>query len=469
MSRWEKIGLLRTSRKPVKKELRSIGIEKLSLHVLKKQEYPVTTANSTINIERLNEHFDRVCIFDSNREINDKKHLFTPRIIAIGATEEFISQGQKDCLEELQRFCDKKKRWLFGYLTYDLKNTIEQLCSKNEDGLNFPMIHFFSPKVVIRQNEDSFSLFYDDESLSEKEANEIYKLCFSPAPEEKNKRDNQITIRSKILKGEYIDSVNKLKQHIREGNIYEINFCQEFYAENISIDTATVYKKLNVISSAPFSAFGKFGAHHLICASPERFLQKRSSKLISQPIKGTIRRSENVMEDEQLKKELQNNAKEQSENVMIVDLVRNDLSRIAKKGSVNVDELFGIYTFKQVHQMISTVSCEIKENISFTDILKSLFPMGSMTGAPKISAMKLIEEYESTKRGLYSGAVGYISPDGDFDFNVVIRSILYNSENSYLSFMVGSAITDKAQAEQEYEECLLKAKAMFDALGVNMH
>ena len=152
---------------------------------------------------------------------------------------------------------------------------------------------------------------------------------------------------------------------------------------------------------------------------------------------------------------------------MIVDLVRNDLSRIAKKGSVQVDELFGIYSFKQVHQMISTVSCEIDSTVSFTEILKSMFPMGSMTGAPKVSAMKLIEQYESTKRGLYSGAVGYISPDGDFDFNVVIRSILYNSENKYLSFMVGSAITDKAQAEQEYDECLLKAKAMFEVLATN--
>ncbi|MGZ4158296.1 MAG: chorismate-binding protein, partial [Bacteroidia bacterium] len=189
--------------------------------------------------------------------------------------------------------------------------------------------------------------------------------------------------------------------------------------------------------------------------------------LISQPIKGTAKRSENILEDERLKNDLQNNLKERSENVMIVDLVRNDLSHIAKRGTVKVEELHSLYSFKQVHQLISTVSCELKENISFTDILKSTFPMGSMTGAPKISAMKLIEEFESTKRGLYSGAVGYISPDGDFDFNVVIRSILYNADNNYLSFMVGSAITDKANAGQEYEECLLKAKAMFEVLSTN--
>nr|MBA3971024.1 anthranilate synthase component I family protein [Bacteroidota bacterium] len=243
--------------------------------------------------------------------------------------------------------------------------------------------------------------------------------------------------------------------------------CQEFFAENVVIDTSSVYKKLNTISSAPFSAYCKFGSHYVLCASPERFLQKCGNTLISQPIKGTIKRAENPKEDEKLKIELRSNKKEQSENVMIVDLVRNDLSRIAQKGSVKVNELFGIYSFKQVHQMISTVSCELKEGLTFTDILKTTFPMGSMTGAPKVSAMKLIEQYETTKRGLYSGAIGYIRPNGDFDFNVVIRSILYNADKKALSFMAGSAITDKADAFQEYDECLLKAKAMFEVLSDN--
>ena len=294
----------------------------------------------------------------------------------------------------------------------------------------------------------------------------MFDFTFQENSQNSNLEPKKIEIQSKISRTEYIHSVEKLKEHIRKGDIYEINFCQEFFAENASIDTTEIYKNLNAISGAPFAAFCKFDTHYLMCASPERFLQKRGNKLISQPIKGTIKRSENRETDDQLKNELLHNEKERSENVMIVDLVRNDLSRIAKKGSVNVDELYEIYSFKQVHQMISTVSCEIENTVSFTEILKSMFPMGSMTGAPKISAMKLIEQYESTKRGLYSGAVGYISPEGDFDFNVVIRSILYNSENKYLSFMVGSAITDKAQAEQEYEECLLKAKAMFQALRI---
>jgi para-aminobenzoate synthetase component 1 len=149
---------------------------------------------------------------------------------------------------------------------------------------------------------------------------------------------------------------------------------------------------------------------------------------------------------------------------MIVDLVRNDLSRTATKGSVEVAELCKIYTFKQVHQMISTVVSEVENTTSQVEIIKSTFPMGSMTGAPKISAMNIIEELEETKRGLYSGAVGYFTPEGDFDFNVVIRSILYNAKNQYLSFSVGSAITSEATPESEYEECLLKAKAMFEVL-----
>ena len=451
--------------KSTNKDVRSIEFEKLSLHVLKRQTYTRSTMLQNINIDGLNERFDRVCVFDSNESENDKKHLSSSKLIAIGTTQEICIYSSQTCLSELQQFCNSNKGWLFGYLTYDLKNEIEQLHSGNTDKLDFPLLHFFSPKVVLQIENENISVIYDDKFVSESEVKEIYDFAFSINTETTNKNQKPLEIQSKITKEEYIHSVKKLQNHIRKGDIYEVNFCQEFFAENAKINTTEIYKKLNTLSGAPFAAYCKFGKHYIMCASPERFLQKRSNKLILQPIKGTIKRSKDKNTDEQLKKELLNNTKERSENVMIVDLVRNDLSRIAIKGSVRVDELFGIYSFKQVHQMISTISCEIDNKISFTEILKSTFPMGSMTGAPKISAMKLIEEYESTKRGLYSGAVGYISPEGDFDFNVVIRSILYNSESNYLSFMVGSAITDKAKAELEYEECLLKAKAMFEALA----
>lgn len=433
----------------------------------KKHIHKFTKGDKNINIDGLIKRFDPVCIYDSNETLNDKKHIVSSKLIAIGATQELRIHSSDKVLDALQHFYDSKKGWLFGYITYDLKNEIEQLSSNNSDKLGFPLLHFFSPKIVLEIEEHFVTAFYDDEFTTDKEVYEILDICFDKTKKEVETKT--IKLQSKITKEEYIQSVEQLKEHIHKGDIYEINFCQEFFAENAIINTVDIYNKLNTISSAPFSAYCKFGIHYLMCSSPERFIQKRANKLTSQPIKGTIKRSDIIKEDDQLKNDLQNNIKERSENIMIVDLVRNDLSRIAKKGSVTVDELCKIYSFKQVHQMISTISCEIKKNISFTDILRSMFPMGSMTGAPKISAMNLIEKNESTKRGLYSGAVGYITPDGDFDFNVVIRSILYNSENKYVSFMVGSAITDKSLAEKEYEECLLKAKAMFEVLQTHSY
>ncbi len=243
------------------------------------------------------------------------------------------------------------------------------------------------------------------------------------------------------------------------------NFCQEFFAEDTVIDPLAVFLKLNEISPNPFAAFFKWKGNYVLCASPERFLAKRGEKLISQPIKGTAKRGVDDAEDEAIKQELRNHTKEQQENVMIVDLVRNDLTRSAKQGTVKTEELFGIYTFNQVHQMISTVVCELEDGISAIQAIKNSFPMGSMTGAPKISAMQLMEQYEHSRRGVYSGAIGYFCPDDDFDFNVVIRSLLYNQNKKYLSFQTGSAITYHADAEKEYEECLLKAQAILEALG----
>ncbi len=433
--------------------------------MLKHLKYYLQPDCSNINIEALNERFKNVCIFDSNSQYNSETPSQFDKLIAVGCVEEFIINDSIDLFEHLQQFYDKRKGWLFGYITYDIKNNIEQLCSENADKLSFPELHFFCPKVVLQINENIVSVFYDADFLSEKETEAIFNLCFSPPNKKSENNFYEINIQSKITKQEYIDAVNQLKQHIRKGDIYEVNFCQEFFVEDLEMDTVSIYEKLNEISRAPFSAYCKFDKQYLLSASPERFLKKSGNKLISQPIKGTIKRAENKLEDDALKQKLKNDAKERSENVMIVDLVRNDLSRIASRGSVSVDQLFGIYSFKQVHQMISTVSCKLQPITSFTDIIKSTFPMGSMTGAPKVSAMKLIEQFESTKRGLYSGAVGYVTPDGDFDFSVVIRSILHNAENKYTSFMVGSAITDKANAEQEFEECLLKAKAMFEVLN----
>jgi para-aminobenzoate synthetase component I len=243
-----------------------------------------------------------------------------------------------------------------------------------------------------------------------------------------------------------------------------VNLCQEFFAENTLLDPLAVFERLNALAEAPFSAFLRWQRRYLLSASPERFLKKTGRRVVSQPIKGTRRRGKNAEEDEHIRRELAASEKDRAENVMIVDLVRNDLSRHCLPGSVRADELFGIYTFPTVHQMISTVSGALPPGADGLRLLRDAFPMGSMTGAPKVMAMQLIEQYERSRRGLYSGALGYFDPDGDFDFNVVIRSVLYNAESGYVSASVGGAIVYDSDPEQEYEECMLKAEAMIASL-----
>ena len=372
-----------------------------------------------------------------------------------------IKTDYHNAFEDLKQYQQTTKDWLFGYLAYDLKNTNNALSSNNYDGLLFPDLYFFQPKKLFLLKGNVLEIQYlnvcDDEVDSDFEA---ILAQNNPAFE----KLNSPTIVPRISKAAYIEKTQKMLEYIQQGDIYEANFCMEFFAENAQINPIETYQKLATISQTPFAAFFKNNEHFLLSASPERYLRKAGTQVISQPIKGTAKRFEDPIEDEKSKSDLASDAKERSENIMIVDLVRNDLSQTANKGSVKVEELCAIYSFKQVHQMISTISSEVSNTISPIDILQTTFPMGSMTGAPKLSAMKIIEELEATKRGLYSGAIGYFSPVGDFDFNVVIRSILYNKNNNYLSFSVGSALTSLAIPEKEYEECLLKAKAMLHVL-----
>lgn len=366
-----------------------------------------------------------------------------------------------NAFDELKQFQQLTKDWLFGYLSYDLKNDVENLKSNNFDGLNFPDLFFFQPKKIFilkgNELEIQYLMLCDDEV--EEDFEEIIKT----------NSDTFVTlsgveVKQRISKDLYVQKVNKMLEHINMGDMYEANFCMEFYAENAVINPLEKFQKLNEISQAPFSVFFKNNKQYLLSASPERYITKIGDKIISQPIKGTSKRFSDPIEDEKSKNILASDAKERAENIMITDLVRNDLSHTAQKGSVEVEELCGIYSFLQVHQMISTVTSKLDSQYSPVDVLKTTFPMGSMTGAPKISVMEIIENLEETKRGLYSGAIGYFTPEGDFDFNVVIRSILYNQENKYVSFSVGSAITSLSIPEKEYEECLLKAKAMHEVL-----
>lgn len=407
--------------------------------------------------------FREVVVLDSNVESNENQLYKSYDLIVAVEAFTSIQTDYEKAFEDVYQYQSKANDWLFGYLSYDLKNDVEHLKSQNFDGLQFPDLYFFQPKKIYLLKGNTVEIQYlnmcDDEVESDfEEINERQKA--------KGKSQKAlINIQQRISKENYLKKTEKMLGHIHRGDIYEANFCMEFFAEDASIEPVDIYQKLNQISASPFAVYFKKNQHYLLSASPERYLKKEDEKVISQPIKGTAKRNLDVELDEQNKMDLQNNPKERSENIMIVDLVRNDLSHTATKGSVEVEELCEMYTFKQVHQMISTIVSNVEHTTSPIEILRTTFPMGSMTGAPKISAMQIIEELEETKRGLYSGAVGYFTPTGNFDFNVVIRSILYNSENNYLSFSVGSAITSEAIPEKEYEECLLKANAMFEVLG----
>jgi para-aminobenzoate synthetase component 1 len=398
-----------------------------------------------------------ICCFLDNHQYSSG-YQTVECLAAAGVAASFAPSA--NILQELKRFDREQNDWLFGHICYDLKNETEKLRSDHPDHIGFPVIYFFRPQTVLQLKEHQLVI----SSLTE-EPEEIYtQLLQQPTnlkpqttADPKLQTPNQIQPR--ISKKQYIATIQKLLQHIARGDCYEINFCQEFFSENTGIDPLYTYSQLTGISPNPFSCYYRINSKHLLCASPERYLQKKGNSILSQPIKGTFKRdSSNKTADEALKQQLRQSEKDKAENVMVVDLVRNDLSRVCKEGSVKVDELFGIYSFPQVHQMISTVSGELKNEMDLSDILHATFPMGSMTGAPKKRVMELIEQYESTKRGIFSGAVGYLSPEKDFDFNVVIRSILYNSANGYLSYLVGGGIT--AYSDPEYEECLLKAEAI---------
>jgi para-aminobenzoate synthetase component I len=403
--------------------------------------------------------FREVAFLDSNNHKN--AYSSYDSMLAVDAFTSLQTNAHL-AFEDLNQYQLQSKDWLFGYFSYDLKNEIEALNSSNFDGLDFPDLFFFQPKKLFLLKNNKVEILYlnicFDEIETDFEAiNKIEIL-------DTIKQTGLVNIEQRISQEDYLKKVSQIAACIQKGSIYELNFCMEFYKENAVINPFETFNDLNKVSKSPFAAFLKNNQHYLLSASPERFLKKHNNKVISQPIKGTAKRHFDKQTDENAKIALKTSLKERSENIMIVDLVRNDLSHTAEKGSVIVEELCEIYTFEQVHQMISTVVSKVTPQTNPTNIIKTTFPMGSMTGAPKIAAMQLIEQFEESKRGLYSGAMGYFTPENDFDFNVVIRSILYNAKNQYLSFSVGSAITALSKPKDEYQECLLKAKAIFKIL-----
>lgn len=401
--------------------------------------------------------FDTFCFLD-NHQYQLQPH--SQECLLGAGIRSVYNPGQGEAMQGLQQYInDHKQHWLFGHLAYDLKNELDQqLHSSHPDGIGFSDLSFFQPAIVAKLNASTLTIEAEDPAF-------VFAEIDATSSDDPIISQQVPTIQQRFSREEYLATIHRLRQHILRGDCYEINFCQEFFAEDAVIDPVKTYTRLSDLSPNPFSALYKRGECWLICASPERFLSKQGRHILSQPIKGTSKR---IRDDEALDLEnrqaLQNSVKDRAENVMVVDLVRNDLARVCEKGTVKVDELYGVYSFPQVHQMISTISGQLTRDATFADIIRATFPMGSMTGAPKKRVMELVEQYERTRRGIFSGAIGYMSPTGDFDFNVVIRSLMYNAQSRYLSFQAGSGITFYSDPEQEWEECLLKAAAIRLAL-----
>jgi para-aminobenzoate synthetase component 1 len=346
----------------------------------------------------------------------------------------------------LKQFSEKHPGWIFGHLNYP---------SATKDKIAFSNGYFFIPKILIqvKENELIISTHVSNPDLIFNEIKE------TPVLIEDNNSD--VKLNSEMSKAEYCEAIKAVKEHLQQGDCYELNFCQSFFAEQAQINPFLLYQNLIKVSPSPFSTFYRINDKFCISASPERFLKKKGDVLISQPIKGTSKRDlKDTKKDSLAIQYLKESEKEISENVMIVDLVRNDLSKVSARGSVSVEELMGIYSFPQVHQMISTITGKLDESFHWTDAIDACFPMGSMTGAPKKKVMELIATYEKTPRGLFSGSIGYIDPCGDFDFNVIIRSYFYDAQSGYLLVKAGGGITIKSDPEQEYEESLLKVEVL---------
>ena len=406
------------------------------------------------------QQFEEICYLQSNGYHDEYSSVDS--LLAVEATYTVQATG-KNCFTKLEKFkAEYPNNWMLGFFNYDLKYDLEDLVSPFVNFLEFPDIFFFIPKTILKFYKNQVEIASNDPSQV---FNAINNFTADPVNLDTSK---SFTFEKRFTKSQYMEAFDKMIGHIRRGDIYEVNLCQEFFAEESQINALEVYRKLNEVSPTPFSTFFKLKDKYILSASPERFLAKRENILISQPIKGTAKRGKNQLEDLEIIKQLQSNPKEIAENVMIVDLVRNDMTRSAKPGSVAAERRLEVHTFKQVHQLISTITCIQNDEISDIQAIANIFPPGSMTGAPKISAMKICDNLEASRRGVYAGAVGYFAPNGDFDFNVVIRTLLYNATKKYLSFHTGGAITIDANAESEYQECLLKASAILKTLDATL-
>jgi para-aminobenzoate synthetase component 1 len=365
-----------------------------------------------------------------------------------------LNESNASEIEQLNDWLKEKTLPVFGYLSFEAKKLFEKNAYENCCSDGSELVYFFEPEHIWKEENGTW-ICLTEEQPNERSVIEDFLSNYKNIEQSSN--EEKLMFEMLETKDSYIEKIERILGDIQRGDYYETNFCMPLQAKGLLHDAFAHFSKMNNATEAPHAVYFNGNNLQLLCTSPERFIQKKGNAIISQPIKGTIKRGANSIEDEENKTVLRTSKKERSENIMIVDLVRNDLSRIAEKSSVQVTSLCELHTFKTLHHLISTVEAKLPSNITFTQILAATFPMGSMTGAPKISAVQHMEKLEVLDRGIYSGTFGVIEPNGNFDFNVIIRSAVYNKEKKQTTIKVGSAITHASNAESEYDECLLKA------------
>ncbi|MFC1920509.1 aminodeoxychorismate synthase component I [Chloroflexota bacterium] len=366
-----------------------------------------------------------------------------------------------------------------GYLSYDLCHFIERLPASAVDDLELPECYLaFYDLVLAFDNLKNKSYIIssgfpelDEEKRiirAKKRLDEMKAVLAEVKPSvtaESSKpvsASGQVALKGGFTHQEYIDAVEKCRQYIIDGDIFEVNLSQRFESE-LTIPPYELYKRLRRINPAPFAAYLGFEETAIVSASPERFLRVREDHVETRPIKGTRPRGKTPEEDKASADKLVASAKDRAENIMIVDLERNDLGRVCRYGSVKVTELAILETFPTVFHLTSTVVGQLNEGKSIIDLLKATFPGGSITGAPKVRSMEIIDELEPTRRSVYTGSIGYIGFNGDLDLNIAIRTFIIKGNRAY--FQAGGAVVYDSEPESEYQETLDKVRALIDALG----
>lgn len=374
-------------------------------------------------------------------------------VLGVGVLESF----KEPIFNEQGRVPD----WLVGYFRYDLKDALEQLHPRLKAEPDQDPSRWWTPRWVLEWNKGELLLHCSEHDRASGEA--LVEALHAPAAEGQVSAPANWT--ACTTRSEYLERAGTLLDHIQRGDIYEVNYCTTRLAQLPNWDPFTAFGELLRKSGAPFAGFMRMEEQFTLCASPERYLAFEGDRIVGQPMKGTRPRSQDPVEDMRLAEELASDNKERSENIMALDVMRHDLARIAASGTVHVDELCGVHSYAQVHQMVSTVSARSRSGISQGDAARSAFPMASMTGAPKFRAMQLIDAAEDRARGLFSGSLGFFAPDGTADLNVVIRTVLYNATTGLASLSTGSALTAQCDPQLEWEECELKARSVIQAFG----